>query len=113
MSPKTPALLSFVCVTLFTTAAWSQDAPGCKDHPLLTRMPKFHISRCPVTDFDSHTFLTGKGKELKVEGRVTEILYEIDAGTTEPSRIQVHRNFENAITRIGGSVSGKDDDGNL
>jgi outer membrane protein OmpA-like peptidoglycan-associated protein len=97
---------------LLTASAAAQDAEGCKDHPLLTRMPNFVIRRCPVTDFGDHGFLVGKGKEIKVEGRLSEFLYEANEGP-QPSRLQVHRNFENAITRIGGSVVGRDDDGNL
>lgn len=90
----------------------AQDAANCKDHPLVTRMPNFHIARCTSREFESHPF-GSPGKEIRVEGRYTEILYELNDGAKEPSRVQIHRNFENAISRIGGTVVGRNDDGDL
>ena len=93
-------------------AAFAQDAPGCRDHPLLSRMPGFHIVRCGNREFESCTF-GAPGRETRVEGRYTELLYELDEGAKEPSRIQIHRNFENALSKIGGTVVGRNDDGDL
>lgn len=101
-----------LCCT-FATLGTAQDAEGCKDHPLLSRMPGFVIQRCKTETFGAHEFLTGKGKKTTVEGRFTEILYAKEEGAAEPSRVQLQRNVENAITKIGGTVTGKDDDGQL
>jgi hypothetical protein len=35
-------LFAFICIN-FSTSSAAQDAPGSKDHPLLTRMPGFYI----------------------------------------------------------------------
>ena len=90
--------------------AQEPDAEGCKDHALFTRFPGFWIQRCTVNDFGSHTFLVGK-KEVVVEGRYTEIMYFKQEGAATPSTLQVHRNFENAIKKIGGALVGRSEDG--
>ncbi len=86
------------------------DAPGCKDHQLLTRFPGFRIQRCTLNDFAAHKFIAAK-KELTVEGRYTEIMYYKNESAKAPSPLQVHRNFENAIKKIGGSVTESGEDG--
>ena len=104
------ALLVFACAA---GLAQNPDAEGCKDNPLFNRMPGYYIGRCENLDFDSHGFGQVKGKELKVEGRYSETHYSLQPGAKEPSRLQIQRNYENAVTKIGGSVLSKDDDGNL
>lgn len=103
--------MTFLCAA--ATLGFSQDAEGCKDHPLLTRMPGFILQRCRTETFGTHEFLTGKGRKTAVEGRFTELLYTKEEGAAEPSRLQLQRNFENAVTKIGGTVTGKDDDGQV
>ncbi len=87
------------------------DVEGGKDHPLFNRLPGFYLSRYEEKDFDAHTFWVNK-KEQSVEGHYYYIMYSINPGAKEPSRIQVLNNFENAIKKIGGTVLGRDDDGN-
>jgi outer membrane protein OmpA-like peptidoglycan-associated protein len=94
-----------------TLLARAQDASGCKDHPLFNRMPGYSILRCEEKDFDSHPFLDKDRKEIAVEGRFTTIRYALQEGAKEPSRVQIFRNYENAITRIGGTVLAVTDDG--
>lgn len=102
-----PAALLLVAAPAF---AQEPDAEGCKDHALFTRFPGFWIQRCTVNDFGSHSFLAGK-KEVVVEGRYTEIMYYRQETTAQPSTLQVHRNFENAIKKIGGALVGRSEDG--
>jgi OOP family OmpA-OmpF porin len=99
---------------LFSGLAFAQepDAKGCKDHPLFSRFPGFYIQRCTLNDFGSHTFRAGK-KEVVVEGRYTEIMYYKNEGAKAPSPLQVHRNFENAIKKIGGTVQQNEGDGDV
>lgn len=107
--------LSLVIVLmLFCGVAFAQepDAKGCKDHQLFSRFPGFYIQRCTVNDFGSHAFRAGK-KEVVVEGRYTEIMYYKNEGAKAPSPLQVHRNFENAIKKIGGAVQQNDGDGDV
>ena len=88
------------------------DAEGAKDHPLFNRMPGYFIQRYDEKQFDSHSFRDAKLNELNVEGKFYEIRYAIQPGVKEPSRIQVLRNYENAVTKIGGAVLKSDWDGN-
>lgn len=94
-----------------TLLAQAQDASGCKDHPLFNRMPGYSIQRCEEKDFDSHPFRDKDQKEIAVEGRLTTIRYTLQEGAQEPSRVQLFRNYENAITKIGGTVLAVTDDG--
>lgn len=96
----------------FPLSASEADAKGCKDPALLSRFPGFRIQRCTLNDFGAHTFIEAK-KEKKVEGRYTEIMYAKNEGTKAPSPLQVLRNFENAIKKIGGTVTDNSDDGQL
>jgi flagellar motor protein MotB len=85
--------------------AQQKDDPKCKDHPLFTRMPTFWIRSCANIEFDVHAFEVGKGKTEKVEGRLFRANYHPQAtATTKPSQLQILRNFENAATKLGGTV---------
>jgi OOP family OmpA-OmpF porin len=100
-------LLNTVCLFLLIagSALASQDNPGCKDHPLFSRMPGYWIHSCTQKEFDAHSFDIGKGKKMQVEGRYTEIRYYPESGSSsKPSELQILRNFENAIKKLGGSV---------
>ncbi len=81
----------------------AQDAEGCKDHPLLTRMPDYFISEC-TQNFNQLDFLDSKGEEVKFEGNLTHIWYIFnqESGKKEPSFFQIFKNYTNAITKIGG-----------
>jgi len=92
--------------------AQEADAEGCKDHPLFNRMPGYRIQRCEEKEFDSHTFKDGAGKEIAVEGRIFEIRYTLQEGAKEATRLQLFRNYQNAMTKIGGALLSTDDDGN-
>jgi OOP family OmpA-OmpF porin len=81
-----------------------EDVQGSKDHPLLTRMPDFYISDYEYKEFDTADFKDDKGENIKVEGHIYDIFYEIKEGKTAPGKLQVLKNYENAIKKIGGSV---------
>jgi len=85
--------------------ATQEDNPNCKDHPLFNRMPGYRIHSCKQKEFDAYSFDLGKGKKVQVEGRYTEIGYYPDAGRSSvPSELQILRNFENAVKKLGGTV---------
>ncbi|MGQ9571388.1 MAG: OmpA family protein [Thermodesulfovibrionales bacterium] len=92
-----------VFVLVLSGIAFAQeDREGCKDHPMFTRMDNFYIQNCKEEKFDQVDFRDEKGKKIKVEGRVYKIDYNIKKGFTPPSGLQVIRNYENAIKKIGG-----------
>jgi len=97
--------ISFAVLLLGTASALAADKPGCKDHPLFpTRMPGYSILDCLSNEFDRYEFFTLKPPKHAEEGRFTFITYGIDAGATEPSAVAVVRNYENAITKAGGTI---------
>lgn len=88
--------------------AEQKDDKGCKDHPLFTRMPGSWIHSCKEQAFNAHKFNVGNGKFEEVEGRFWKINYYPQANQEKPSELQILRNFENAVTKLGGSVMAKD-----
>jgi outer membrane protein OmpA-like peptidoglycan-associated protein len=100
------ALLSLV---LASTAFAEPDKKGCADHPLFpTRMPDYYIVDCKTTEFDSYDFYVLKGPKHREEGKFTYLAYHINKGKTEQSGLAVVRNYEAAITKIGGTIVASD-----
>jgi len=95
------ALVALVSLTAQT------DKAGCKDHPLFTRMPGFYLHSCKTQDFERFEFFVEKGKKIervKVEGKKTELQYQIKKGEKMPSGTEMVRNHQNALKAIGGEV---------
>jgi len=81
------------------------DKAGCADHPLFpARMPGYVIENCKTESFGVCEFLSVKGPKPSVEGKVTIITYYIPRGKEEASALAVVRNYENAITSVGGTI---------
>lgn len=106
-------VLLFACVMFLGVAsavsAEQTDARGCKDHPLFTRMPTYWIHHCDERQFDAHDFVVGKDRKgfatQRVEGHLWKISYYPQAKATQkPSDLQIIRNYENAVRKIGGTV---------
>lgn len=82
-----------------------KDDPKCKDHPLFTRMPDYWIRGCVQKQFDVYNFTVAKGKKEAVEGQFWRIDYYPHAdAVSKPSELQIQRNHENAIQKLGGTV---------
>lgn len=82
-----------------------EDAEGCKDHPLFTRMPNYYIDDCQQTEFDSHEFFIDEaGNTAVVEGAKTHITYSLVEGKPYPSALQILRNYIGAAQKIGGKT---------
>ena len=89
-------------------AAQKPDAPGCKDHDVISRLPDYWIQACTLKQFDSYKFASGKSTTT-VEGKFTNIRYQPPADLSpKPSTLQVLRNVENAVRKIGGTVMATD-----
>lgn len=99
-------LFGFLILTalLSTKGQNPTDAEGCKDHPFFTRMPKFYIESCSQSYDKLEYNISDEATETK-EGDLTKISYkfpEDDASLKEPSQLQILRNYENAIIKLGG-----------
>jgi outer membrane protein OmpA-like peptidoglycan-associated protein len=110
---RIPVALAVMALTTTLTHAASHpdDRTGCKDPPLVSRMSGYYISRCDQSPFDAWKIKDSKGKEVKVEGKVTGIAYDLVQGQPMPSRLQVIRNYENALKPLGGAIFVQYDDG--
>jgi outer membrane protein OmpA-like peptidoglycan-associated protein len=87
-----------------TPAIAQEDAEGCKDPALFTRMPNFHIYRCDDLQFDRYEFMVGDGKKQAVEGHYMFVYYYLNENAQAPGGLQIVRNYTNAIKKIGGKI---------
>ena len=112
MSLRVHCLAVLLLLVGTSARAGEPDAEGCKDNALVTRMPGYHIYSCRTAEFESGEFYTdAKGNKTNIEGRYSEIMYAIDQGHAVPSALQIARNYENALTRVGGKVVASFEDG--
>ena len=98
-------LFLLITATVFVNVmAQAQDAEGCKDHPMFNRMPDFMIGQC-TENFASLDVIIGKdSKSQTEEGTRTHLDYAFNTESQHkyPSWLQVTRNYENAIFKLGG-----------
>jgi hypothetical protein len=66
-------------------------------------MQGMRIETCKTIDYDSFAFMTGKKTTNNVEGKRFEIRYKTDAPVA-PSPLQIIRNHQQAIAKIGGTT---------
>lgn len=101
-------LLFAALLCVLPTLAQS-DATGCKDHPLLTRMPGYWIHGCEYKQFNAFGFFNGKAQPIQVEGEYWYIrYYPRNDLASKPSDIQILRNFKSALQKLGASVVAED-----
>ncbi len=88
------------------------DAEGCKDHVLLTRLENFYISGCNENYNELQLRTSSSITEAK-EGNLFHIYYRynFDTGIKAKSALQIIRNYEVAITKNGGKLIFKNSNG--
>ena len=110
----------FLCVlvlglgTMGITRAASDpnDAEGCKDPALFTRMPGYSISRCEEKEFERYEVpVSSDFKTQALEGRYTWVLYGLNEGARAASALQIARNYANAAAAVGGKTIADFEDG--
>jgi len=95
-----------VCLAAPLLAIAGDDIAGSKDHPLLTRYPGSFITEY-TKGYNATEYKVGSGDNAKtqtVEGDTTSLRYFHSSPETQPSPLQVIRNYQNAIKQIGGEV---------
>jgi outer membrane protein OmpA-like peptidoglycan-associated protein len=107
--------LALLALTPALALAELTDAPGCKDHHFFTRMPGAFIVRCKAAPLDAHKFRVREKRKVHeeaIEGSFSLTTYGFDkASGTTPTRLQVLRNYRNAVKRLGGQVLCEELDG--
>lgn len=110
MKKRSAFLMSLLfCLLSFNLHAAEKDAPDCKDHPLLPRMPGYYILGCADSDanFDMEAAPGKPAATTHIEGKSTAILYSAQPELkAKPSRQQILGNFEKGIKRYGGTLVG-------
>jgi OOP family OmpA-OmpF porin len=102
---KTVIALFGILFLALPLLAQQKDDKECQDHPLFTRMPDYWIRGCTHTQFDAHDFAIEQGKKQSVEGEYWKINYYPQATLkSKPSELQILRNYENAVKKLGGKV---------
>jgi len=101
-------LLVYCLLTIMYSSLFAQsDVENGKDYDLLPRMPDYHIYKYSNVEFDTHKFYINRKLQPK-EGRKFTIRYrhkdwEKD-DATRPSKLQILRNYAQAILKAGGSI---------
>ena len=95
-------LLSFA----MTSRAQEPDAEGCKDSPLITRMPASIINNCDNKEFDQAQLPTGHSANGDLVYKTLEGEYHHWTYNTGPGVgvVQVFRNIESALKRAGMTI---------
>jgi OOP family OmpA-OmpF porin len=102
--------------TIFVGPIYSQETEdeeqsNCKDYPMLSGMPKFDISDCRKNYKDFEVKLSEEESKT-IEGTNFFHRYAFnDENAQGPSWFQVFKNYENAITKLGGKTLFNDKDG--
>ena len=83
------------------------DIKNSSDYYLLDRLPNYYIEQYEALEFDSHKFYIDRQYVAK-EGKKFVIKYRHknygDKNFTFPTRLQILRNYSNAIVKAGGSI---------
>lgn len=110
-------LLLIVPTLAWAGAGLAEDAEGCKDHPLFTRLAGYSLASCDKADYEERLFNVGPVRQDPEKGAVTATVpvqgafytleYSLDEGVARKSPLQIMRNFQNAVKAAGGSVEGE------
>jgi len=104
-------MLVFGCAVLVRAQEEAQnDVEGSKDHPLLSRMKNFFIADY-LTRYDQHEFyIKADGETKMIEGDLTFIEYQLKEGASQPSPLQIKKNYLNALKTLGAKLLFEDED---
>jgi OOP family OmpA-OmpF porin len=94
------------CLSLIAVPAFAQepgvDEEGCKESPLLSRMPGCGIYECVKKEFDAFDLVINNAGEMKnLEGAGEQLKLICPANQ---SALQLHRNVEAALKKAGYTI---------
>ena len=104
-------LSSFLFISFLTVGVTlaQSDIQGSKDHPLITRMPDYYISKYKVSEFAGFDPTVVGGKDVHWEGKVYSYGYSHKEGGRPISMLQIVRNYQTAVKQAGGKILGGDE----
>jgi outer membrane protein OmpA-like peptidoglycan-associated protein len=97
------------CFLAVPSAPAQEDMKGSQDHPLISRMPGYYIDKYEVNEFAAFDPTVIGGKEVHWEGKKYTIDYSRKEGAPAISTLQIVRNYEAAIAKVGGKRLGGDE----
>ena len=102
-------LIGLMLITARELKAQSDDAAGCKDHPMFTRIPNYRIIECVAKEADTFSFpvenrILDDVKKQTVEGKYNAYAYILKEGTQATSALLVFRNIESELKQAGGYI---------
>jgi len=109
---RTTCILSGFLASFFLApglALAETDVRESKDHPLITRMPDYYISKYEVSEFAGFDPTVIGGKDVHWEGKMTSYGYSRKEGGRPITELQIVRNYESAIKQAGGKILGGDE----
>jgi len=91
------------------------DADGCKDYHLFSRMPNYYLYNCEEVEFGSMKFPVGIPdinnenliKSETIEGKIMVFNFLLKDDKNPASGLQIMRNFQNASNNSGGVIKGE------
>jgi OmpA-OmpF porin, OOP family len=91
------------------------DAEGCKDQTIFSRMPNYYLYECNEVEFGSMKFPVGAPdpendnliKSEIIEGKIMVYNYLLKDDKKPSSGLQIMRNFQNASKQNGGVIMGE------
>lgn len=97
------------------TVKAQEDAEGCKENSMFSRMPNYYLSDCQDVEFGSMKFPVGKPdsenenliKPETVEGKITVLNFQLKDDGKPSSGLQLMRNFQNASKQNDGVIMGE------
>lgn len=103
---KIVIITSVLLFIVFSVNA-QKDCEGCKDYELVQRMPNYFINNYIESEFGAEEFKID-GKPQQIEGHRIQIEYKHNNEKQKdfefPSRIQILRNYSNAVKAKGGDI---------
>ena len=109
-------VLGFLLLLSLTFAfAQAQDAEGCKDSPMIQRMPGSAIQTCEHLEFDSVEMPVGKNADgdpvtKNIEGEKWNWSFTTREGLSD---VQVYRNFLNALQNANWTIDFQSPNGQI
>jgi outer membrane protein OmpA-like peptidoglycan-associated protein len=116
---KTISLKSILIATILIATIGlvkaQEDAEGCKDHPIFSRMPNYYLSSCEEVEFGSMKYPVGVPdpnneniiKSTTIEGKIMVFNFLLMDDKKPASGLQLMRNFQNASKQNGGVIAGE------
>jgi len=102
-SSMTVLVIALLALWVLPVCAAS-DVKGSKDPSLFSRMPGWYINQYEENQFGSYEFTGANGQKTTLEGHKLMVSYAWSGTGKKPSSLQVVRNYQNAIKKIGGTV---------